>query len=48
MSRGRLPACRPPEAATPPTLGQHNAEILTTLAGLTPAQLQTLAAEGAI
>ena len=43
-----LPACRPPEAATPPTLGQHNAEILTTLAGLTPAQLQTLAAEGAI
>ena len=33
---------------TPPTLGQHNAEVLTELCGLTEADLERLAAEGVI
>jgi crotonobetainyl-CoA:carnitine CoA-transferase CaiB-like acyl-CoA transferase len=32
----------------PPTLGQHNAEVLTELCGLTPADLERLAAQGVI
>jgi crotonobetainyl-CoA:carnitine CoA-transferase CaiB-like acyl-CoA transferase len=32
----------------PPTLGEHNAEVLTELCGLTEADLQRLAAEGVI
>ena len=44
----RLPACRPPDAVAPPTLGQHNAEILGGIAGLTPQQLDDLAAQGAV
>ena len=44
----RLPACRPAPAATPPTLGQHNAELLTTLGGLTPDELAELARDGAV
>jgi crotonobetainyl-CoA:carnitine CoA-transferase CaiB-like acyl-CoA transferase len=33
---------------TPPTLGQHNSEVLTELCGLTVADLERLAAEGVI
>jgi crotonobetainyl-CoA:carnitine CoA-transferase CaiB-like acyl-CoA transferase len=33
---------------TPPTLGQHNAEVLTELCGLTAADLDRLAADGVI
>ena len=33
---------------TPPTLGQHNAEVLTQLCGLTPTDLDRLAADGVI
>ncbi len=33
---------------TPPTLGQHNEEVLTELCGLTEADLQRLAADGVI
>jgi crotonobetainyl-CoA:carnitine CoA-transferase CaiB-like acyl-CoA transferase len=33
---------------TPPTLGQHNREVLTELCGLTTADLDPLAAEGII
>ena len=43
----RLPACRPPDAAAPPRLGQHNAEILGGIGGLSPQQLDELAAAGA-
>ena len=43
----RLTACRQPDAGTPPTLGQHNAEILCSLGGLTPEQLAGLEADGA-
>lgn len=32
----------------PPTLGQHNAEVLTTLCGLTDSDLETLATQGVI
>jgi crotonobetainyl-CoA:carnitine CoA-transferase CaiB-like acyl-CoA transferase len=32
----------------PPTLGEHNAEVLTELCGLTEADLQRLTAEGVI
>ena len=44
----QLTACRIPAAGAPPTLGQHNAEILCTLGGLTPEQLAELEAEGAV
>ena len=44
----RLSACEPPGSAMPPTLGQHNAEILGTLGGLTAEQLADLEAEGAV
>ena len=44
----RLSACEPAGAETPPTLGQHNAEILCSLGGLTPDQLAALQDEGAI
>ena len=33
---------------TPPTLGQHNEEVLTELCGLTTADLDRLAADGVI
>ena len=33
---------------TPPTLGQHNAEVLTELCGLTAADLDRLAVDGVI
>ena len=44
----RLTACEPSEAGTPPTLGQHNAEILCTLGGLSPEQLAQLEGLGAV
>ncbi len=44
----RLSACEQADAETPPTLGQHNAEILCSLGGLTPDQLTGLEAEGAV
>ena len=44
----QLTACRKPDAAAPPTLGQHNAEILCGIGGLTPAELAALAEEGAV
>ena len=44
----QLTACRPSATGTPPTLGQHNPEILCTLGGLTPGQLAELEAEGAV
>ena len=43
----RLTACRKPDAGAPPTLGQHNAEILCGIGGLTPEQLAALEADGA-
>lgn len=43
----RLTACRKPDAGAPPTLGQHNAEILCGIGGLTPAELAALEADGA-
>ena len=44
----QLTACRPSATGTPPTLGQHNPDILCTLGGLTPGQLAELEAEGAV
>lgn len=44
----RLTACEAAAAETPPTLGEHNAEILCTLGGLTRDQLATLESEGAV
>ena len=44
----RLTACRPPDAGAPPTLGQHNAEILCGIGGLTAEELAALAGEGAV
>lgn len=44
----RLTGCVEPPAATPPTLGQHNREILTTIGGLTAAELAELEQEGAV
>ena len=44
----RLTACRKPDAGAPPTLGQHNAEILCGIGGLTPAELAALEADGAV
>ena len=44
----QLTACRPADAGTPPKLGEHNAEILCSLGGLTAEQLAELEAEGAV
>ena len=44
----QLTACRTPAAGAPPKLGEHNAEILCTLGGLTPEQLAELEAEGSV
>ena len=43
-----LPAFKPPppERTPPPTLGQHNREILCGIGGLTPDELARLQAEG--
>ena len=44
----QLTACRPSDTGTPPQLGEHNAEVLCTLGGLTPDELAGLEAEGAV
>ena len=44
----QLTACRPSNTGTPPKLGEHNAEILCTLGGLTAGELAGLEAEGAV
>ncbi len=44
----RLSSCEASGHDAPPTLGQHNAEILLTLGGLTREQLAALEAEGAV
>ena len=44
----RLTGCAEPPAGTPPTLGQHNREILGGIGGLTEAELEGLVAEGAL
>ena len=44
----QLTSCRQPDATTPPKLGQHNAEILCGLGGLTPEQLAELEEHGAV
>ena len=44
----QLTSCRQPDAGTPPKLGQHNAEILCTLGGLSPEQLTDLEEQGAV
>ena len=44
----QLTSCRPSDTATPPQLGQHNAEILCTLGGLSPEQLAGLEEQGAV
>ena len=44
----RLTACESSGTGTPPLLGEHNAEILCGLGGLTETQLAELASEGAI
>jgi formyl-CoA transferase len=44
----RLTGCVEPPAGTPPTLGQHNREILCSIGGLTLGELETLEAEGAL
>ena len=44
----QLTACRPVSAGAPPKLGEHNAEVLCSLGGLTARQLAELEAEGAV
>ena len=44
----RLTACEESASEIPPTLGQHNAEILCSLGGLTEEQLAALELEGAV
>ena len=44
----QLTSCRPSDATTPPKLGQHNAEILCTLGGLSPRELSELEEQGAV
>ena len=44
----RLTGCAASPTAAPPTLGQHNREILRSLGGLTAAELAALESEGAV
>ena len=44
----QLTACRPAGVGTPPTLGEHNSEILCGLGGLTAEELAALEADGAV
>jgi formyl-CoA transferase len=44
----QLTACRLSDTGTPPKLGEHNAEILCTLGGLTEEELAELESEGAV
>ena len=44
----RLTACVETPAETPPTLGQHNRDILCTVGGLTVEELEALESEGVL
>ena len=44
----QLTACRASDTGAPPKLGEHNAQILCTLGGLTAEQLSDLESEGAV
>ena len=44
----QLTSCRQSDTGMPPKLGQHNAEILCTLGGLSPEQLAELEEQGAV
>ena len=44
----QLTSCRPSNSATPPNLGEHNADILCTLGGLSREQLAELEEQGAV
>jgi formyl-CoA transferase len=44
----RLTACVESPAETPPTLGQHNREVLSSVGGLTVEELEALEAEGVL
>ena len=44
----RLTGCVETPAETPPTLGQHNREVLCSIGGLTPKEVEALEAEGAL
>ena len=44
----RLTSCVDSPAETPPTLGQHNREVLCSIGGMTPEEVESLEAEGAL
>ena len=44
----RLTACIEAPTGAPPELGEHNAEILGTLGGMTAEEISDLEAEGAL
>ena len=44
----QLTACVDPPAVTPPTVGQHNQEVLCGIGGLTTAELSVLKADGVV
>ena len=44
----RLTACVDSPSETPPTLGEHNREILCGIGGLTPEEIDTLEEQGAL
>ena len=44
----RLTACVETPAETPPTLGQHNREVLCSIGGMTPEELEALEGEGTL
>ena len=44
----RLTACEDSQATTPPRLGENNQDILCSLGGLTPEEVDQLTAEGAL
>ena len=44
----QLTACVDPPVVTPPTVGQHNQEVLCGIGGLTPEDLSKLQADGVV
>ena len=44
----RLTACEESAADTPPSLGEHNQEVLCGIGGLTPEELAELEQQGAV
>ncbi len=44
----QLTGCVDPESRTPPSLGEHNAEVLCRIGGLSGEELAMLEAEGAV